>query len=422
MSGSTDTIKGMLTVKFKDREDSYSDQWNRVIMPKIMMVAAMILGMNWFHDSLSCVVKGPIDGGFATQACWIQGLYVFRELSHNTVDQKIAYYGIPKKFTHNGKYEDGRTCAKLTRSGKIDPDCHLMEKTYYNQYQWFPIYCAVLAFLFYLPYIFFRIVNSDIINLSHTVSGEEAPSKEKIDNVVSVFFNKDEVGKNKCQFMKIAGNIIVKCCYLLVNVLAFYITDVIFNGDFRRYGTKWMKMTQTENAEHHPYAKYRPSAKPSEVLLPTFGICEVTELGVDNKEVFENVHTVMCEISQHVLYHYVLAVTWFLLIAGIVISVVGVLLKLIDHLVTCTCFVLQGSEAWKVYKKLSLRECEYLECVRQKNAHFYSELVKQIKWDRCEEKGQTGGNYPVTPRPNAAAEYKPVNMYEMQPNGPMQGS
>ena len=77
MSMITGNIKSLLQVKFKARHDTYTDQFNRILMVKMAMISSMLLGLNWFKDTISCIVpsidKGGIDKGYVAQACWIQG-------------------------------------------------------------------------------------------------------------------------------------------------------------------------------------------------------------------------------------------------------------------------------------------------------------------------------------------------------------
>ena len=47
MSGVTGDIKRLFNFKYKSRNDSITDQFNRVLMMKIMLVAAFLTGMNW---------------------------------------------------------------------------------------------------------------------------------------------------------------------------------------------------------------------------------------------------------------------------------------------------------------------------------------------------------------------------------------
>ena len=75
MSMITGSIKGLLQFKIKSRHDSFTDQFNRIFMVKMAMVSTMLLGLNWFKDTITCIVPGVhgIDKGFVNEACWIQG-------------------------------------------------------------------------------------------------------------------------------------------------------------------------------------------------------------------------------------------------------------------------------------------------------------------------------------------------------------
>jgi len=385
MSGSSQTIKNMLSINLKQRDDSITDQFHRILMMKVLMVAAMVLGLNWFHDSITCIVPGSagISAGYVQQACWIQGLYIFKELEHETDARPISYYGIPKSLTTDGKYTNGKLCGMKDRARQANEKCDPMEKTFYLQYQWFPLFVACLAFLYYCPYILFRNVNSDLISLKKEVSeGTNDPSV--VEKLMKTFFS--EEGSNRVNTaMNMALNLLVKIAYIGTNVLAFNVTNLAFNGDFKNYGSKWMKWSRIKNEDAHAYARYRDYPKPSEILVPTFGMCEVTQISNDVKVNYFNTHRFVCEVSQHVLYQYTLVILWCAFVVGFVVSSLGLVQKIVDHIITITCFLRQGGEAWKVYRTLTLRECEYLEFVRRKDLVLYHELVQQIKWQRVDK-------------------------------------
>lgn len=52
-------------------------------------------------------------------------------------------------------------------------DCQPMVKRYYLQYQWMPFYIATLSLLFYMPYVLFRIVNTDMISLKASLGKDK---------------------------------------------------------------------------------------------------------------------------------------------------------------------------------------------------------------------------------------------------------
>ena len=51
-------LKDMLSIEIKSRPDSYSDQYNRLFMLKLLLVCSLIMGISWFTDSINCIVPG----------------------------------------------------------------------------------------------------------------------------------------------------------------------------------------------------------------------------------------------------------------------------------------------------------------------------------------------------------------------------
>lgn len=383
MSMITGNIKGLLQIKFKARHDTFTDQFNRIFMVKMAMVSSMLLGLNWFKDTITCIIPGTagIDKGYVHQACWIQGFYVYKELK--TTPGIMGYYGIPRELQQNGIYPNGDLCTV----GDNYPNCRPMEKTFYLQYQWFPFYIATIGFLYYLPYILFRFVNTDLISLKSSIKAMEVD----VDSLVKNYFNY-QINPPIRMRLRLFANLICKLCYLIVNVIAFVATDGLLNGDFKNFGNEWIKWSKRTNAQAYDYTAARERFKPGEVLLPTFGFCEVLELGKDIKHTLFNSHKFVCEISQNVLYQYVLIVLWFLFIFGMVISCIGFITQLVDHLITITCFLSQGSQAKRVYQSLTLRECEYLEFIRKKNMPVYGKLIRKLKEERLDRYGNGNGD------------------------------
>jgi len=371
----TGSIKGLLQIKFKARHDSFTDQYNRIFMVKMAMVSSMLLGLNWFKDTITCIIPGTagIDKGYVHQACWIQGFYIYKELKGTP--GIMGYYGIPRQLNHDGMYPDGALCTV----SQHNPKCEPMTKTFYLQYQWFPFYIAVIGFLFYLPYILFRYINTDLISLKASIKAVEID----IEGIVKNYFNY-QINPPFRMRLRLLSNLMVKLCYLIVNVIAFVATDNLLNGDFKKYGTEWINWSKQSNTKAYDYTARRARFKPGEVMLPTFGFCEVLELGKDIKHTLFNSHKFVCEISQNVLYQYVLIVLWFLFILGMVISCIGFITQLVDHLITITCFLSQGSQAKRVYQSLTLRECEYLEFIRKKNMTVYGKLIRKLKEERLD--------------------------------------
>lgn len=371
----TDSIKAILSVKIKPRHDSYSDQFSRILMVKVMMIGALLVGLNWYTDSITCIIPDAlgVDGKFVGQACWINGLYIYKDIRYH--NNEVGYYGIPRDINNDGMYENGIVCATTDASHRSNDICKPMEKTFYLQYQYLTFVLAALAFLYYAPYAFFRLINQDIVSLKGTINDNDA------EGIVKNYFNY-KINSEARMRGRILGNIFVKVLYIIANVAAFLISDSILNGDYRTYGQQWMTWSKLPNTLAYDYMGIRHSPKPGNVLLPPFAFCEVQESAQDIKNIITNKHKFVCELSQHILYQYVFIITWFCMIFGIIASVVGLLIQLAEHIMTMACFMRGGAPARKMYQVLTLRECEYLEYIRRKNMPLYGAVIQRLKEER----------------------------------------
>ena len=68
-------IRDLLKIKFKSRIDSFTDQFNRIFMVKMTVICSIVLGLNWFKDTLTCTIPSTseMDKVYVNQACWTQG-------------------------------------------------------------------------------------------------------------------------------------------------------------------------------------------------------------------------------------------------------------------------------------------------------------------------------------------------------------
>jgi len=373
------TFKDLLSIKPKSRCDTYTDQYHRIFMVKMALVSAALLGMNWLKDTMSCIIPGHhgIDKGFTAQACWIQGFFIYKELRH--IPGMFGYYGIPQSFEYDGYYPSHGN--KPCRAGPDNEDCVPYSKTFYLQYQWFPFYMGAIALLYYLPYIFHRHFNTDMISLKTNLKSPDVD----IPGLVHNYFNHSVNTISKMRTCVLA-NLIIKLLYVVVNVIAFFGTNSLVNGDFKMYGIEWLNWSKQPNEDEYDYTTAPKGAyNPASVLLPTFGLCEVLELGKDIKHTLYNKHQFVCEISQNILYQYVLLLLWFLMIIGLLISVLGFVIEVCDHLLTFYAFLAQGNQTRRVYQLLTIRECQYLEYIRKKDYTKYGQVVRLIKSERLDQ-------------------------------------
>lgn len=343
------------------------------------MVCSVVMGISWFRDSINCIVPAShgIGGGFISATCWIQGVYVYKELSHRV--DNTAYFGIPKDITNDGYLKSSKSlelCNTEPRFGedKPDPDCIPMEKTFYLQYQWMPFLIGALALLFYLPYMFHLQVNKDLISLKTNVSGGGDAKK-----IVKTYFNpKVNTNLKWDSCVRILLNIVVKILYFVANIVAFFGIDILLNKQFKNYGQMWIQWSNLPNSIQLDYMGLRVTPKPGDYLLPPFGYCEIYESAKDIKVTVANRHKFLCELSQNILYQYALIVLWFALIVGMVVSLIGLIVLIVHYVVNIFGVRHRGPSGRQLYKSLTARELEYLEFIRKKNIQLYGEVLDQL--------------------------------------------
>lgn len=49
-------LKSLLTIKAKPRYDTLANQYNRIFMVKLLMVATIVMGFSWYTDSITCII------------------------------------------------------------------------------------------------------------------------------------------------------------------------------------------------------------------------------------------------------------------------------------------------------------------------------------------------------------------------------
>jgi len=399
-------IKGMLSISIKSRHDSHSDQYNRIFMVKLMLVCTLVMGISWYSDSISCIIPGShgIDGGFVSSTCWIQGVYIYKELRAR-VDE-VAYFGIPKDIDLDGIVDDSPVKQLCNTKPKLASEevegCRAMHKTFFIQYQYFPFLVAALAIIFYAPYLLFRAVNNDLISLKNNVKSDDRDSE-----AIAKHYFSQRTNPNRNNAGRILGNVLVKVLYLIANVVTLTGLDRLLNKEYINYGNAWLEWTRLHNTIQYDYLGMRDHPKPGNMLLPPFGYCEVHASAQDIKNSYGNRHKFVCELSQNILYQYALVVLWFALIVGIVVSIIGLIMLIIHYAIGVFGIKPDGPIAKRIFKTLSFRELEYLEFIRKRDIVLYGEILDHLKNDRLHE-------VPNGPPPNNHGEDAPL--YPSIPN------
>lgn len=312
------------------------------------------------------------------------GFYVYKELLDMQTIQD--YYGIPGTIGHNGTIADWdpsdsgipyKTCL-ADHDADSSSNCRPMEKLFFLQYQWFPFYLAFVALFYYLPYILFNFINTDMESLKTSIGKQKCD----VDEIVKNYFNM-ETNQPTRQMLKVVMNLVVKVLYLVSNILVLSFTDGLLNGRFSQFGSEWMAWAKREHVEQYKYMGVR-GVHAGQRLLPVFGMCDVLELGQDIKFHVFNEYSLVCEISQHVLYHYVLFVIWFLIVIGFILSILGIIHLVLSHILRSRLFANEEIAAQRVYNTLSTRESEYLDFIRKTNVVAYGSIIRALHKQRFE--------------------------------------
>ena len=272
------SLKDILSIKIKPRHDSPSDQFSRLLMTRLLLVSAFIMGYEYFSDRISCMKPhtSVIPDKYIHSACWISGFFVYKEIVEFDRKGDTIYYGIPNKFDRDGHFvpywqntymiqrggSDGKLCsskeAEKNAEENIGYECQPLTRDYYFHYQWMPFYMGILAVFYYLPYIGYRLVNVDLISLKGVLGSVTVDA----DHIVRNYFNYkiNSIGKLRVRVML---NILVKLSYVAVNLFAFFFTDYLLNGRYANYGFEYLDWARSNtDAKPHEIRRFRRKEKP----------------------------------------------------------------------------------------------------------------------------------------------------------------
>lgn len=164
----------ILKITIKPRQDSYSDQFSRIILMKTMLIGAFFTGISWYTDEIKCIIPHPggkpfVDPNFVSQSCWINGIYVYEEIRSH--DNELGYYGLPRDIGMNGKYPKSDVLCDF--EDKKAKNCEPMTKMFFTQFQYMTFFLSAMAALYYTPYILFKFVNADMASLKAAIKGKQ---------------------------------------------------------------------------------------------------------------------------------------------------------------------------------------------------------------------------------------------------------
>ena len=101
-------------------------------------------------------------------------IFIFKKVFEWSLCKCLSNYSISiRSFLLQVVCIDGEIDSKLFFA-QLHPmlfylDCQPMKKLYYLQYQYMPFFVASMAVLLYMPYVLFRIINTDMVSLRTTL-------------------------------------------------------------------------------------------------------------------------------------------------------------------------------------------------------------------------------------------------------------
>ncbi|XP_066934575.1 innexin inx3-like [Clytia hemisphaerica] len=373
-----DTLRSLLVIKIKQRHDSYTDQVSRIVVAKIFILCSIIISIDWFHDEMNCITPSgdTLPQEFIQTGCWVRGFYIYPHLANHMSES--SYYGIPTDLRNDGYLESDEshlcqitTLAERFNSRKKDhKHCKPMVKEYFTQYQWMPFCVSFLGFLFYFPYMIFRIANTDMINLKHNLR-QQVTAKQLVDS----YFN-HEINSITRNRVRTVANYIVKVLYIMSGVFGLTFLDWLTNYRFMSYGPEWINFARNSSSVKRDF-KLRTQPTPGNRFLPNFAMCNLDDLRVDTTKSYSLSVTVVCEVSSHILFQYTFVVFWILIVSCICSSILGLIIHIFKHFYLL--MKLRNSMDTKVfYRYIDLRGLEYLDFIRARDLTMYSEVLKLL--------------------------------------------
>jgi Innexin. len=189
-----------------------------------------------------------------------------------------------------------------------------------------------------------------------------------------MFFNSKDKHRKRTNQVRLLGNYLVKFLYLLNGIVSIAVIDHLTHKRFRNYGSEYITytristFTEDESTEANPVNKF----------LPVFGICDIMDVRYDLTNVRANKVRVVCENTLQILYQYMFVLFWFLLVFSIACSICGLALYIGTHLYLLMNRLGKGRSGYVYYQHLTLRQCEYIACIRRRNLSMFLTIQKTL--------------------------------------------
>merc|ERR1719471_2534267 len=186
---------------------------------------------------------------------------------------------------------------------------HNISIVYNSYYQWVPLFLIIVAFVFYLPRMFWLIMEGGLMEFfgKGTTTRFVDDQEEKKDILVE-FFRKNVHNKYNIYFW---GFITMEAFNWLIVIILFPLTNVFLHGKFGRYGVHVL------NYYRLPEEEQRETKNPMCDTFPRIASCDYWRWGAGGRQ--ENINAI-CVLALNMINDKVFLIIWwwflFLAIVG----------------------------------------------------------------------------------------------------------
>jgi len=185
--------------------------------------------------------------------------------------------------------------------------------------QWVPLYLILLAFLVYLPRMFWLIMEGGLMEFfgKGTTTRHVEDQDEKKEELVK-FFCKNVHNKYNIYFF---GFMLMEFLNWMIIVILFFVTDAFLNYKFSWYGTRVWRYYRL------PIEVQRETANPMCDAFPRIASCDYWRWGAGGKQ--ENINAI-CVLNLNMINDKVFMILWWWFFFLVIIGFIRIIYRIIQ--------------------------------------------------------------------------------------------
>jgi len=285
------------------------DNWSFKLFYKIttsilVLSSVLVTARQFFGDPIKCdagIAEG-VEGDVLNSYCWM-----------------YSSWNIPADY--KGACSAG-TDYRNTGEGELSADKWNQNSSsivYNSYYQWVPLYLILLAFLVYLPRMFWLIMEGGLMEFfgKGTTTRHVEDQDEKKEELVK-FFCKNVHNKYNIYFF---GFMLMEFLNWMIIVILFFVTDAFLNYKFSWYGTRVWRYYRL------PIEVQRETANPMCDAFPRIASCDYWRWGAGGKQ--ENINAI-CVLNLNMINDKVFMILWWWFFFLVIIGFIRIIYRIIQ--------------------------------------------------------------------------------------------